>query len=268
MQLDLDCPVELLGYDLTRDERGVRGFVRLFNLANRAVTGFDAVITWQGDGYASDIPLQTGALNALPHEAFVLPIEAETAPGGHWSGLFFVRVDLDGSQPWKGNPKRLIEVDLPEKPVGRELEALRRVAGPDAAVRPLEARDYWVCSCGRANPIDSPGCDRCGRTKRECMQLTKQLAAAFKREKPEAITKKPGSDGGPPFHVTLQKRYLRQKSLLIRRTVTMLTAAVLISLIALAWTWLTDMQKRAKEIVPPTRVEATTATTAEQPLAQ
>ena len=262
MQLDLDCPVELLGYDLTRDERGVRGFVRLFNLSDRAVTGFDAVITWQGDGYTSDIPLQTGALNALPHEAFVLPIEAETAPGGHWSGLFFVRVDLDGSQPWKGNPKRLIEVELPEKPVGRELEALRRVAGPDAAVRPISARDYWVCACGRANPIDSPGCDRCGRTKRECMRLARQLAAAFERKKPEEPVKKKASvsaatpDSATPFHVSLQKRYLRQKSLLIRRTITMLTAAALIALIALAWTWLTDMQKRAKEIVPPTRVEA------------
>ncbi len=266
MQLDLDCPMELLGYDLTRDERGVRGFVRLFNLSDRAVTGFDAVITWQGDGFASDIPLQTGALNAQPHEAFVLPIEAETAPGGHWSGLFFVRVDLDGAPPWKGNPKRLIEVDLPEKPVGRELEALRRVAGPDAAVRPLMAREYWVCVCGRANPFDSPGCDRCGRTKRECLRLSKQLEAAFTREKAETPVKavQPDTpDNTPPFHVVLQKRYLRQKSLLIRRTVTMLTAAALIALVTLAWTWLADMQKRAREIVPPTRVEVTAAPTAE-----
>ena len=265
MQLDLDCPVELLGYDLTRDERGVRGFVRLFNLSDRAVTGFDAVITWQGDGYASDIPLQTGALNAQPHEPFILPIEAETAPGGHWSGLFFVQVDFDGAPPWKGNPKRLIKVELPEKPNALELTALQRVAGPDAAVRPLTARDYWVCACGRANPFDSPGCDRCGRTKRECMRLAKQLSAAFEHKKPEVPKKKktPGSeavqDGEPPFHVALEKRYLRQKNLLIRRTVTMLTAAALIALVALAWTWLTDMQKRAKEIVPPTRVEATAA---------
>ncbi len=37
----------------------------------------------------------------------------------------------------------------------------------------------------------------------------------------------------------------------------MLTAAALIALIALTWTWLTGMQQRAKDIVPPTRIDQT-----------
>ena len=58
------------------------------------------------------------------------------------------------------------------------------------------------------------------------------------------------------FHEALRRRYLRQKSMLIRRTITMLTAAALIALIALTWTWLLSMQQRAKDIVPPTRIDA------------
>ena len=182
LHLDLSCPVELTGYDLTGDARGVRGFVHFHNLSDKTVLGFEAVITWQGEGASADIPLRTGAIHAAPHEAFVLPLEAEAAPSGHWSGLYFVQVDFDGAPPWRGNPKRLIEVELPEKPTPKELEALRRVAGPDAAVRPLEAENYWVCACGRANPRKSPGCDCCGRSRRNCMLLSRQLAEVFKEE--------------------------------------------------------------------------------------
>jgi hypothetical protein len=268
LQLDLGCPVELLGYDLTHDERGVRGFVRLYNLSDKPVSGFEAVITWQGTGGSVDIPLSSGLISAAPHESFVLPLEAEIAPNGHWSGLCFVQVDFDGAPPWKGNPKHLIEVELPEKPSSRELEALKRVAGPDAAVRPFESKDYWVCACGRANPGKSPGCDRCGRSRRDCLRLSRQLSEAFKSElsddpaqepvgKPRPTLSERDQSGAPAFHKALHRRYLRQKNMLIRRTVTMLTAAALIGLIALTWTWLIGMQQRAKDIVPPTRIDET-----------
>jgi hypothetical protein len=188
------------------------------------VTGFEAVITWQGDGASADIPLRTALIHAAPHEAFVLPIEAEAAPNGHWSGLYFVQVDFDGAPPWRGNPKRLIEVELPEKPLPKELEALKRVAGPDASVRPHEAEDYWVCACGRANPRKSPGCDRCGRSRRDCMRLSRQLAEAFKAEPMDEPAKKsskaakkasrkPAPRDETAFHKALRVRYLRQKNL-------------------------------------------------------
>lgn len=268
MQLDLNCPVELVGYDLTHDEHGVRGFVRLFNLSDKPVVGFDAVITWQSESAAVDIPLSAGVLHAMPHEPFILPIETDPAPVGRWSGLFFVRVDFEGAPPWRGNPKRFLDVELPEKPSPVELEALQRVAGPDAAFRPLDAKSYWICVCGRANPGRSPGCDRCGRGGRDCMRLARQVAEAFQSAKPTEDAKKDAGNAKPSkpladeeqaFHEALQKRYLRQKNLLIRRTVTMLTAAALIGLIALAWTWLIGMQQRAKDIVPPTRIEDTAA---------
>ncbi len=263
MQLDPGCPLELMGVDLTHDARGVRGFVHLFNLSDRLVTGFEAVISWQTDGGSTGIPLKAGPIAALPHEPIVLPLEAEASPGGKWSGLFFVQVDMEGAPPWRGSPKRLIEVEMPEQPSPRELEALRRVAGPDAAVRPHFAKDYWVCACGRVNSGKSPGCDRCGRPRRECKTIACQLAEAFKSELPGDVPtgrKKPAPAGqteaNAAFHQALRMRYLRQKSMLIRRTVTMLTAAALIALVALTWTWLLGMQQRAKDIVPPTRIDA------------
>jgi len=260
LHLDPGCPLELMGCELTHDARGVRGFVRLFNLSDRLVTGFEAVISWQGDGGSTGIPLKAGPIAALPHEQFVMPLEAEAAPG-QWSGLFFVQVDLEGAPPWRGNPKRLIEVEMPERPSPRELEALGRVAGPDAAVRPRFARNYWVCACGRANFGRSPGCDRCGRSRRECLQLSRKLAEAFRDELPGAKPSKRKNNAvqdqtGAAFHQELRRYYLRQKSMLIRRTVTMLTAAAVIALVALMWTWLVGMQQRAKDIVPPTRIES------------
>jgi hypothetical protein len=89
------------------------------------------------------------------------------------------------------------------------------------------------------------------------------MAEAFKSELPgEVISrrKRPAPAGQTEavtaFHQALRRRYLKQKSMLIRRTVTMLTAAALIALIALVWTWLLGMQQRAKDIVPPTRIDA------------
>ncbi len=262
MQLDLSCPVELVGYDLTHDGHGARGFVHLTNLSDKPVTGFEAVITWRGEDGDTDIPLASGAILAPPHAGFVLPIETDPAPSGQWTGLSFVRIDFEGAPSWRGNPKRFTEVSTPEKPSTRELEALKRVAGPDAAVRPVRTKDYWVCACGRANPLRAPGCDRCGRSRRSCLRLSAQFSEAFKdREAPKdgkGAASKKKSAARPAFsHKVLRARYLRQKNLLIRRTVTMLTAAVLIALIALTWTWLLDMQRRAREIVPPTRIEET-----------
>jgi hypothetical protein len=262
LQLDLSCPLELVGYDLTHDGRGARGFVHLTNLSDKPVTGFEAVITWQGENGDVDIPLTSGVILAPPHTGFVLPIETVPAPSGQWTGLSFVRIDFDGAPSWRGNPKRFTDVATPEKPSPRELEALKRVAGPDAAVRPVLAKDYWVCVCGRANPLRNPGCDRCGRSKRSCLKIGAQFSEAFKEKKTQKGKK--GTEGikktsarSAFSHKVLRARYLRQRSLLIRRTVTMLTAAGLIALIALTWAWLADMQQRARELVPPTRIEET-----------
>ena len=260
LQLDPGCPLELIGVDLMHDARGVRGFVHLYNLTDRLVTGFEAVISWQTDDGSTGIPLKTGPIAAPPHEPFVLPLEAEAAPGGRWNGLFFVQVDMEGTPPWKGSPKRLIEVEMPQKPSARELEALRRVAGPDAAMRPHFTKDYWVCACSRVNSGKAPGCDRCGRPRRECKTIACQLTEAFRSELPGAKPSKRKksavqAQSGTAFHQELRRYYLRQKSMLIRRTVTMLTAAALIGLIALMWSWLLGMQQRAKDIVPPTRID-------------
>jgi hypothetical protein len=85
----------------------------------------------------------------------------------------------------------------------------------------------------------------------------RQLAEAFGGKPAEGAAARTASREDVPFHRALRQRYLRQRRLLIRRTVTMLTAAALIALIALTWTWLTGMQQRAKDIVPPTRIDQT-----------
>jgi hypothetical protein len=43
----------------------------------------------------------------------------------------------------------------------------------------------------------------------------------------------------------------------VRKVALFLAWAALIALIALTWTWLTGMQQRAKDIVPPTRIDQT-----------
>ena len=281
MRLDPNCPVELLEYELTHDERGVHGFVHLFNLSRWPVRGFDAVFTWRSAaGESLNIPLQSGALSATPHDAFVLPLETGPVPAGVLSALHFVRVDFEGAAPWLGDPSHLIDVTPPDQPSERELSALQRVAGLDAVVRPIETKTYWICACGRANARKKRACARCGRSHREILRLARQFSEAFKPaepgrdargaeenapgDKPETppeeapAEKQTVSYGKPAFsHKALRERYLRQRSLLIRRTVTMLTAAVLIALTALAWTWLTGMQQRARDIVPPMKIEET-----------
>lgn len=363
MLLDLDCPIELIGYDLTHDGRGVRGFVRLFNIASAPVREFEAVVTWRGADGALDIPLKSAPVDAMPCREFVLPVETGAVPAGSLAAFSFVRVDFEdapprqGVPPWQGDPARLIDVPPPPPPSRRELDALQLVAGPDALVRPALFKKYWLCACARANARATPTCARCGRLRRSCLRLGRQLAQAYGARSPAdaaptggAATKAgmghgrrhpggagptaetgrgrrhpggagptaktgrgrphpggagptaktgrgrrhPGGEasadgaaaGSPPApaggeasavqsppdkaplqagdarrpapafsHRALREHYLRQRSLLVRRTVTMLTAALLIALTALLWAWLSDMQKRAREMVPPTRIE-------------
>lgn len=288
MYLDLSCPVELLGYELTHDERGIHGFVRLNNLSKRHVNDFESIITWRcASGDSIEIPLGAAGMTARPHSTFVLSIETGPVPAGTWNSLLFVRVGFDEGPDWRGEPARLVDVALAPVPTRQELSALGKIAGADAAVRPVLARQYWLCACGRPNGTKARACARCGRSRREVKRLARQLSGAFDKAAgaqpdsggaPQAGPRRPAdshildkgpqaatpdaqalSYGAPLSHRALRARYLRQRSLLIRRTITMLAAALFIALTAFSWRWLDGMRQRAREIVPPMRIEENTA---------
>lgn len=260
MLIDLHCPVEYLGHEFTRDDRGnLRAYVKLNNLSKQVVERLDAVAVFEdGAGQRVETPFSMEGLSVQPRSAFSAMVSTNELPGATRLNVTFTRVILEGDGPvWMYNPARMVEIpDLPN-PDGRELNRLLAAAGPDAIVFPYQTLKLWVCVCGRANPYRRRTCLRCGR-ERDRVLNDFDMARLMARRAPNLPASKVDmplfEDGtrtsnGDAAHT--RRRFLRERSMLIRRTVTMLVIALLMVLGALLWRAATTRP----ESIPPVKID-------------
>ena len=256
MRIDLHCPVETRGYELTRDDRGkTRAYVRLFNLSGRRVRRLEGQVHFEGPEGEQSLPLAQD-VDAAPRQMFTLALALPGSGEGLWLSFTKLRFE-DGRADWIGHPSRLIQIPDMPAPDGRELNRLMAVAGRDAVCFPRRTGAYWVCVCGRPNAYRRQRCARCGRQRDQV--LTRCSMAQVMEEQPlrtpsgDAIelplmapppAQAPGEDS--PIQ-QLHRRFLRQRSMLLRRTLTMLVIALLLLLAA----WLAAPGRPAAPIHPP-----------------
>lgn len=283
--LDFDCPLELRGYELLHDDRGkVRAYLRLMNLAGRRVADFEAVIAWYGDGgECKKMPFTADQLRASARAEFTLSLSTDQCPQAKHVEIRFARIRFeDGSPDWTGEEADMRRIELPEPPDGKSLNALVAAAGADARYFPEKHADYWLCVCGRPNPRGAEQCARCRRGRDVVLKnLTRKSVLSdappvlpgllspepmpepdlslFARPAPPASAGERVRARAALEEDALRKKFLRQRSLILRRTVTMLVIAALIALIGLAIPYLKYQQQRAREIVPPVKAQVTAA---------
>lgn len=263
MRIDLHCPVETRGYELTRDDRGkTRAYVRLFNLSGRRVRRLEGQVHFEGPEGEQSLPLAQD-VDAAPRQMFTLALALPGSGEGLWLSFTKLRFE-DGRADWIGHPSRLIQIPDMPAPDGRELNRLMAVAGRDAVCFPRRTGAYWVCVCGRPNAYRRQRCARCGRQRDQV--LTRCSMAQVMEEQPlrtpsgDAIelplmapppAQAPGEDS--PIQ-RLHRRFLRQRSMLLRRTLTMLVIALLLLLAA----WLVGILRQAvqpPQSIPPVKIE-------------
>ncbi|MGJ4850862.1 hypothetical protein ACH6CV_11470 [Bacillota bacterium Meth-B3] len=259
MLIDLHCPVEYLGHEFTRDDRGnLRAYLKLNNLSQQVVERLDAVAVFEdGAGRRAETPFSMEGLSVPPRSAFSAMVSTDELPGATRLNVTFTRVILEGNGPvWMYNPTRLAEVpDLPS-PDGRELNRLLAAAGSDAVVFPYQTLKLWVCVCGRANPYRRRACRRCGRGRDRVLNDF-DMARLMARRAPSVPAAKIDmplfEDGAraPEGDAYTRRRFLRERSMLIRRTITMLVIALLMALGALLWRAATTRP----ESIPPVKID-------------
>lgn len=261
MRIDLHCPVELLDSEILRDDRGnVRAYLTLGNLAPSRIDRFEACVRWTNDeGGAHEAIFTAENLRAPARATFTVSVSTGDLPGATALELVFLRVCFEeGGADWIGSPHRLTDVpDLPA-PDGRDLNRLLALAGPDAVNFPYLNDRLWICVCGRPNPRRRKKCARCGRGRDQVLReydMAGVLRAPMPAKKPPSVSPPPFNDAQRKDFEKARASFLRQRSLLIRRSVTMLVVALLIVIIAFLARRLSDDPKTTRDSIPPVKIE-------------
>ena len=167
MKVDLSCPVELRGYELTSDDAGrTRASVRLYNLAGRRISAFEAVVRWENSrtGASAAVPFTAEHLRAGGRSYFTLSLSTDLVCAADYVELNFTRVRFeDGDREWRAGGGMIVEISETEPLSGPEQNALLALAGEDAIRFPEENEKTWTCVCGRVNLQSGRPCVRCGR---------------------------------------------------------------------------------------------------------
>ena len=168
MKIDLSCPVEVWAAKRPTAEYPASELT-LFNLSDKVVVSVEVTMQIQ-DRQGSELARLIDRNRDLwgePGRSFHMPV---AIPGDLLQSARFLasveKVWYEDGTVWRRTSGQLIEYRSNVLPAGRELSALRAVAGDNlVAGYPEEQGDLWLCVCGRPNLLTQPVCLRCGRRK-------------------------------------------------------------------------------------------------------
>ena len=135
MKIDLSCPIEVRGYALDCTQPIARASVRLYNLTNRRIEGFEAVARWHSRVENRKIlcPFSMERLHAGSESMFQIELDNRRLPDADSLEILFNSVRFeDGDREWRAGNVPYTEIG-PLPPMGsEELRMLKAAAGEDA----------------------------------------------------------------------------------------------------------------------------------------
>ena len=241
MKVDLSCPVELRGYELTSDDAGhTRASVRLYNLAGRRISSFEAVVRWENSktGASAAAPFTADHLRAGARSYFTLSLSTDLVRAADYIELNFTRVHFeDGDHDWHAGGGTIVEISETEPLSGPEQNALFAAAGEDAVRFPEEDEKTWTCVCGRVNLQNGRPCVRCRRGHDDVFPMLTRRKVLESGVRAEAVL---DLDDMPlderrdmrRREERLQREFRRKRAALIRRTAAAAVAVIVLVLFA------------------------------------
>lgn len=282
LYLDLSCPLEMISFELLRDDRSnVRAYLSLNNLSLDQIERIEGDIHWISIGKDSrfEAPFIADQLRADAKAQFRLQLSTNAQPDTDQIELIVRLISYVGNTPdWTLDPANLMRIEEPLAPNGAELNRLIGIAGQDARNFPLKTNSYWFCVCGRPNHADNVRCSRCEREQNHVLNSfsRKQVLSesvpvisveASKVEIPtflyeqmheEYPTTQPESERAQLREEleTLHQQFKFQRNMLIRRSI-FLVVAITIGL-GLLWVfqWLSEKQERFLSFEKPLKLES------------
>ena len=273
LYLDLYCPIELLSFELLRDDTGkVRAYLTLNNLSNVHAVSIEGTVHWidTKSDHRTDTAFTADQFKPGKQKPFKLQLATADNPNTDEIELTIHRVQFDRDKPdWIGKPEDRLRIEGPLIPRGSELNKLLQAAGYDAAHFPLRTKSYWICICGRPNPIGDSNCARCNRkqtlvfskyTRAKVLsgETEPQHTQKLKLDVPDYAKPSPRELAEQGLEL-LAEQYKEQRNILIRRSLFLLIAAIIAFLLWQASSWLGEKRDLAKQMHRPVKVEATTA---------
>lgn len=274
MYLDLSCPLELLSFELSRDDHGkIRAYLHLNNLSSRRIARIEGQVHWLDSktGGRQVAPFVADQLRTQSQRPFKIQLSYAGSPGIDGLEMVFDRLGFtDGGPDWLGDENRLCRIEPPPLPEGAELNLLLRAAGRDAQHFPVKIGEYWLCVCGRPNGTRSARCARCHRPKAKVLgryargkvvsgETPGVHRIARKVEIPRLLPNARARDREAAERVVdgLAGAYRAQRRVLVRRSVFLAVAVVVVVAVVGAYRWLGEKSEEAKGMYPPARVEST-----------
>ena len=170
MKSDLTCPVEVVSVNVDSGDSGTICLIRFRNLGEKEVDSVQMnIICYDQDGNR----LGGRLVRAHAHEADETGFSGAFRPE-HVAGTARVEASVEklwfkDGMLWRREERNVREYESNLLPEGRELDRLRKVAGPDAAGYAREEDRVWLCVCGRANRTSDDYCRRCRRERTQVL---------------------------------------------------------------------------------------------------
>lgn len=274
MIIDLTCPLELRGYEILHDDSdNVRAYIELYNLLDKRISQFDAVIRWIASDYGEieETPFVADQLRASARSAFHISVSTQTMPLADRLEIVFLRICFEDESPeWLGDPDRLIDIDLEDSVDGRTLNYLMSIAGRDVVRFPRRTQDYWICVCGHVNGDALSQCRRCFRDKQTVLGSLSREAILLEKTPslPETLVPEPiepnlsffaeedpDEDYSQAEEIEMAEEYEpipeKPKNYPLRNVIFLLTVLSIICASIFLWNWLEGISTRAKDVRPP-----------------
>ena len=181
MKIDLNCPVEIWKLKPpTPDYQAVE--LTLFNLSDKPVVSVEVTLLLrdaEGEECGRLID-RNRDLNGQPGCSFHMPVAIpEDLLNSQQMDAVVEKAWYEDGTVWRRGRAPLTNYRSNALPPGRELDALRAVAGENlVAGFPEEQGELWLCVCGRPNVEQADRCIRCGREKRLVFSSYSRAAVA------------------------------------------------------------------------------------------
>ena len=185
MIIDLSCPIELRGYELLHDDKGVtRARIDFFNVSDETITEYSGIVRWSRDLSDAGIndPIQVDNLEIKGGTEFQLALSTSQLRYADRLELYFTQVRFTNAPVWKPDDSDLVDIGEQHSLKGRELKRLKEIAGEDAVMYPETQDQFWRCVCGRINPLQAEECARCRRERGYVLSELNRKAVGLNEE--------------------------------------------------------------------------------------
>ncbi|MCS1381331.1 ankyrin repeat domain-containing protein [Lysinibacillus sphaericus] len=182
MLVDINCPIELLEYQLYRSKKtgNVYCSFRFNNISEKTIKGFNATI------YCFDqFGEPTGSVSNCFEHKFHLPdsigpsqafdtnerISLDNFLHARKVEIVIEKVLFSDETTWTKAETELEKVELKEIHNPRQLAYVKAHEGNDAKYYSQLLNDKWVCVCGRLNLENMEACQRCKKEKNHIISI-------------------------------------------------------------------------------------------------